>query len=90
MKIEAVSNQITKKTYLNHYLQKTDSPMALEKQLRYMQILQVITLVFLLMLAAAVIYLLMLQICGEAGCFGQGGVNANDDYFACKKTQRNL
>lgn len=66
-----------------------ENTLALEKQLRFTQLLQVITLLFLLVLSAAVIYLLMLQICGEAGCFGQSeNVDSNDEYSACAKNQR--
>lgn len=65
-----------------------ENTLALEKQLRFTQLLQVITLIFLFILSTAVIYLLMLQICGEAGCFGQENVDSNDEYSACSKNQR--
>uniref|UniRef100_A0A1A9W4J6 MSP domain-containing protein n=1 Tax=Glossina brevipalpis TaxID=37001 RepID=A0A1A9W4J6_9MUSC len=68
----------------------TSSICALERQLRFTQVLQVITLIFLLMLSGAVIYLLMLQLCGDAGCFSRDVASETSEGASCGKAKRDL
>uniref|UniRef100_A0A1B0FK55 Major sperm protein n=1 Tax=Glossina morsitans morsitans TaxID=37546 RepID=A0A1B0FK55_GLOMM len=63
------------------------STSALERQLRFTQVLQVITLIFLLMLSGAVIYLLMLQLCGDAGCFSRDVASDTSEGAPCGKAK---
>ncbi|TMW52556.1 hypothetical protein DOY81_002381 [Sarcophaga bullata] len=67
----------------------SDETRRLEKQLRNTQILQIATLIFVLILSAAVIYLLKLQLCNDDGCFNKEE-SSNVDFGECAKGRADL
>lgn len=69
----------------------SDETRKLEKQLRNTQILQIVTLAFLVLLSIAVIYLLKLQLCNDEGCFTKADDTANTvDFATCAKGKADL
>ncbi|XP_065359809.1 motile sperm domain-containing protein 2-like [Calliphora vicina] len=62
----------------------------LEKQLRNTQILQLATLIIVIILSAAVIYLLKLQLCNDDGCLNKEEAANNVDFGSCAKGKADL
>ncbi|XP_013116417.1 motile sperm domain-containing protein 2 isoform X2 [Stomoxys calcitrans] len=62
----------------------------LEKQLKFTQTLQWITLVVLFILSIAVIYLLKLQIVNDEGCLSKDGLADAVDFATCAKGKADL